>query len=126
MLPSSESETSIWLRSCKEEICEPIEGEVFGEIPLWLNGSLYRNGPGSWHVKDFQFRHLFDCSALLHRFHISNGRVTYQNRFVDTETRRRNIAAQRIVVTEFGTSAMPESNFCILDRFISLQLYFIH
>ncbi|TDG48175.1 hypothetical protein AWZ03_005350 [Drosophila navojoa] len=109
--------SDVWLRSCEREIVEPIEGHASGHIPDWLNGSLLRNGPGSWKVGEMSFGHLFDCSALLHRFAIKNGRVTYQNRFVDTQTLQKNRAAQRIVVTEFGTAAVPDPCHSIFDKF---------
>ncbi|XP_034661018.1 carotenoid isomerooxygenase [Drosophila subobscura] len=112
--------SDVWLRSCEREIVDPIEGHASGHIPKWLNGSLLRNGPGSWKVGEQRFGHLFDCSALLHRFAIRNGRVTYQSRFVDTETLRKNRAAQRIVVTEFGTAAVPDPCHSIFDKFAAI------
>jgi len=112
--------SDVWLRSCEREIVDPIEGHHSGHIPKWICGSLLRNGPGSWKVGDMTFGHLFDCSALLHRFAIRNGRVTYQNRFVDTETLRKNRSAQRIVVTEFGTAAVPDPCHSIFDRFAAI------
>lgn len=60
-------DTNVWLRSCEQEIIEPIEGIDTGTIPEWLNGCLLRNGPGSLKVGDMMFNHLFDSSALLHR-----------------------------------------------------------
>lgn len=38
-----------------------------GKIPEWLSGSLLRNGPGSIQVGNYEFKHIFDSSALLHR-----------------------------------------------------------
>lgn len=58
---------NVWLRSCEQEIIEPIEGETKGVIPFWLRGQLLRNGPGSLKVGNMTFNHLFDSSALLHR-----------------------------------------------------------
>lgn len=86
------------MRSCEQEIIEPIEGESKGVIPLWLNGQLLRNGPGSLNVGSMTFNHLFDSSALLHRFGIKNGKVTYQCRFLKTNSFKKNHIAQRIVV----------------------------
>lgn len=107
---------SVWMRTCEEEVIEPIRGRIIGEIPLWLNGTLLRNGPGSLKVGKYRFDHLFDSSALLHRFGISNGKVTYQRRFVQTEVYKKNKAAQRIVVTEFGTKAVPDPCQSIFQR----------
>lgn len=62
------SDVSVWMRSCEEEITTPINGKTSGTIPAWLNGSLLRNGPGSMKVSEMQFEHLFDSSALLHKY----------------------------------------------------------
>lgn len=62
-----ECDASVWLRSCSDEIPEPMGGQVQGSIPKWLNGTLLRNGPGSLNVGDMQFHHLFDSAALLHK-----------------------------------------------------------
>ncbi|XP_012269184.2 carotenoid isomerooxygenase isoform X2 [Athalia rosae] len=113
-------DTSVWLRSCEEEVLEPITGKNFGTFPHWLNGVLLRNGPGSLNVGDYNFEHLFDSSALLHRFAINDGRVTYQRRFVQTDVYKRNRAAQRIVFTEFGTKAVPDPCQCIFSRVASI------
>ncbi|CAH1376481.1 carotenoid isomerooxygenase-like [Tenebrio molitor] len=107
---------SVWLRSCEHEITEPIVGTTTGTIPSWLNGTLLRNGPGSFKVGDHHFQHLFDGSALLHRFCIENGTVTYQCRFLQSEVFKRNRAANRIVVTEFGTKAVPDPCRSIFQR----------
>ncbi|XP_066996131.2 carotenoid isomerooxygenase [Anabrus simplex] len=109
-------DVSVWLRSCSKEVLDPIEGTITGCVPQWLRGSLLRNGPGSLKVGDMTFEHLFDSSALLHRFCISNGNVTYQNRFLQSQTFKRNTAAQRIVVTEFGTKAAPDPCQSIFQR----------
>lgn len=61
------SDAYVWLRSCENEVIQPISGEVQGNIPKWLNGCLLRNGPGSLKVGNMQFEHLFDSAALLHK-----------------------------------------------------------
>ncbi|XP_037071797.1 carotenoid isomerooxygenase-like [Pollicipes pollicipes] len=112
---------SVWMRSCDKEQLEPLHGTVTGTIPSWIRGSLLRNGPGRLNVGDDEFKHLFDASALLHRFHISNGTVTYQNRFLKSRTYERNTAARRIVVSEFGTlAAVPDPCQTIFQRVCSM------
>ncbi|XP_076183038.1 neither inactivation nor afterpotential B isoform X2 [Ptiloglossa arizonensis] len=113
-------DSSVWMRSCEKEVIEPIPGEVTGQIPSWLKGTLLRNGPGSLKVGEYNFNHLFDSSALLHRFHIANGKVTYQCRFVQTDVYRKNNAAQRIVVTEFGTKPVPDPCKSIFQRIAAM------
>ncbi|KAE8742800.1 hypothetical protein FOCC_FOCC011658 [Frankliniella occidentalis] len=98
----------IWLRSCKEEVCQPLRGATSGCIPRWIRGTLLRNGPGSLECGRDKFQHLFDGAALLQSFRIADGEVSYQSRFLRSQTWRRNAAARRIVVTEFGTRAAPD------------------
>ncbi|XP_076367898.1 carotenoid-cleaving dioxygenase, mitochondrial-like isoform X2 [Tachypleus tridentatus] len=58
--------------------------------------------------------------ALLHRYHISNGEVTYQNKFLRSKTYNRNMKANRIVVSEFGTKAHPDPCKTLLQRLMSM------
>ncbi|XP_041988121.1 carotenoid isomerooxygenase-like [Aricia agestis] len=109
-------DSNVWLRSCEEEVAEPLQGHITGTIPTWLRGSLLRNGPGSLKVGSMRYKHLFDSAALLHRFSIHDGTVTYQSRFLRSQTYKRNRAANRIVVTEFGTQAVPDPCHTIFDR----------
>ncbi|KAL6261935.1 hypothetical protein P5V15_007018 [Pogonomyrmex californicus] len=110
-------DSSVWMRSCEKEVIEPLQStEITGNIPKWLKGTLLRNGPGNLKVGEYRFQHLFDSSALLHKFGIADGKVTYQRRFVETEVYKRNMAAQRIVFSEFGTSATPDPCHTIFRR----------
>lgn len=113
---SKQPRTNIWTRSCEQEILKPIEGVIKGEIPLWINGSLLRNGAGSLKVGETSYKHFFDAAALIHRFNIANGKITYQCRFLQTDTYKKNKAANRIVVTEFGTSSIPDPCESIFKR----------
>lgn len=112
------TDVNIWLRSCEQEILDPIEGVVKGKIPEWINGTLMRNGPGKFQYGNDTYKHLFDCSALLHRFNISNGKMTYQNKFLNSESYKKNMAANRIVVSEMGTVALPDACQSIFSRFV--------
>jgi carotenoid isomerooxygenase len=128
---------SIWLRSCGTETIEPIQGITFGSIPDWINGCLYRNGPGKQHYDRQSVNHLFDASGLLHksvaplnfspviennltffkfRFKIKKGQVTYQSRYVKSKAYERNMAAQQVVVAEFTTPAAPDPCKTIFHR----------
>ncbi|HYJ50818.1 MAG TPA: carotenoid oxygenase family protein, partial [Microbacterium sp.] len=76
---------------------------VRGELPEWLTGSLIRNGPGTFQVGDRRYRHWFDGLAMLHRFTIHGGRVSYANRFLETESYRIARDEGRIAFPEFAT-----------------------
>lgn len=108
----------VWLRSCEHEIEKPVQGVVKGTIPSWINGTLLRNGPGKLNFGNDTFKHLFDASALLHRFSIEKGKVTYQCKFLKSETYKTNLAANRIVINEFATVAVPDPCQNIFSRFV--------
>ena len=61
---------------------------VEGEIPAWLDGALYRNGPARWSVDGATADHWFDGLAHLTRFSFDDGAVRYTNRFPRTEAYR--------------------------------------
>ncbi|XP_041030380.1 beta,beta-carotene 9',10'-oxygenase isoform X2 [Carcharodon carcharias] len=102
-----------------EETPAPILVKVKGEIPKWLTGNLLRNGPGKFEFGNDKYNHWFDGMALMHQFKIEDGNVTYMSRFLRSETYRTNSANNRIMVSEFGTIAMPDPCKNIFERFIS-------
>lgn len=66
-----------------------------------------------------RFNHWFDGMALMHRFHIREGQVTYSSRFLRSDSYVQNLEKNRIVVSEFGTLAMPDPCKNIFARFFS-------
>ena len=73
-----------------------------GELPDWLTGSLLRNGPALFEDRVRPVQHWFDGQAMLHRFTIAGGRVSYANRFLRTKAYE---AARngRLAYSEFAT-----------------------
>lgn len=57
---------------------------VKGEIPHWLNGCLYRNGPAKFEIGQASYNHWFDGLAMVHRYAFHEGRIAYRNRFLHT------------------------------------------
>jgi carotenoid cleavage dioxygenase-like enzyme len=84
-----------------------------GKIPKWLNGSLLRNGPGKFTVGGNTLNHLFDGMALLHRFNIENGNVTYQCKFLESDAYLASMATNNIQYGEFGTAVQKS----LFERF---------
>src|SRR5271163_4380001 len=74
-----------------------------GTLPPWLAGSLLRTGPARYEVGADRMRHWFDGYAMLHRFTIADGGVSYGNRFLESRAYRRASASGRIVMAEFAT-----------------------
>lgn len=79
------SSTSAIFQNAIEQ--EERELKVEGKLPEWLEGVLYRTGPGRYKSNDknfsFEIQHWFDGKALNHRFWISGkeGIVRYKSRF---------------------------------------------
>jgi beta,beta-carotene 9',10'-dioxygenase len=76
---------------------------VEGALPAWLGGSLLRTGPARFEVGDQPFRHWFDGLAMLHRFTVDDGAVSYGCRFLRSATYEADTAAGEIVFPEFAT-----------------------
>jgi beta,beta-carotene 9',10'-dioxygenase len=74
-----------------------------GELPPWLSGSLLRTGPAKFEVGEQQMRNWFDGLAMLHRFTIERGRVSYGNRFLESRSYKAARKHGRIVYGEFAT-----------------------
>lgn len=76
--------------------------DIDGTIPAWLNGALVRNGPAKFEAGGHSVNHWFDGYAMLHRFGIQDGQVSYSNKFLRTPSYN---AAERgkIGFSEFAT-----------------------
>ncbi|KAM4601758.1 beta,beta-carotene 15,15'-dioxygenase isoform 2-T2 [Polymixia lowei] len=102
------------------ETPEPVKAEV----KAWLQGTLLRNGPGLFSVGDSAYNHWFDGMSLIHSFTFNNGEVYrcvtgevyYRSKFLKSETYKRNIKANRIIVSEFGTMIYPDPCKNIFSR----------
>ncbi len=88
----------------------PLEGEfeidalpVEGEIPPWLRGTLFRNGPGTWEAGKSRMRHWFDGLAMLHRFGFRGGEVSYANKYLRSPQYQHVRREGRIGYSEFAT-----------------------
>jgi beta,beta-carotene 9',10'-dioxygenase len=76
---------------------------VRGHIPDWLQGMLFRNGPGTFQVGQQHYRHWFDGLAMLHRFTFSGGKVSYANKFLACNAYHEAQATGQISYSEFAT-----------------------
>jgi carotenoid cleavage dioxygenase-like enzyme len=76
---------------------------VNGTLPEWLTGTLVRNGPARFAVGAHAYRHWFDGLAMLHRFTIGAGTVSYANRFLRSPAFIEAERSGRIARSEFAT-----------------------
>uniref|UniRef100_A0A8C5CYK9 Beta-carotene 15, 15-dioxygenase 2, like n=2 Tax=Gadus morhua TaxID=8049 RepID=A0A8C5CYK9_GADMO len=102
-----------------EETPQPVSTHIKGTIPSWINGSFLRNGPGKFEFGKDKYSHWFDGMAMMHRFYVKDGDVTYNSSFLRSDSYTKNSEKDRIVVSEFGTIAMPDPCKNIFARFFS-------
>ncbi len=76
---------------------------VRGTLPPWLEGTLVRNGPARFAIGTETYRHWFDGLAMLHRFDIRAGAVSYANRFLRSPAFLEAERTGRIARSEFAT-----------------------
>ncbi|KAJ8021498.1 Beta,beta-carotene 9',10'-oxygenase [Holothuria leucospilota] len=107
------------LYKSSEETPTRVESNVIGPIPDWISGNLFRNGPGKFEAGDDKVGHLFDGFALMHKFEIAKGKVFYSSRYLRGEGYTKAMAQNRIVISGFGTSAVPDPCKSIFSRFFS-------
>ncbi|XP_048560347.1 carotenoid cleavage dioxygenase 8 homolog A, chloroplastic-like [Triticum urartu] len=91
------------------------EGElaVEGDLPLWLNGTYLRNGPGVWDAGDVAFHHLFDGYATLVRVSFSHGHATGAHRQIESDAYMAAKKHGQPVLREFSQCPEPGT---LLDR----------
>jgi len=76
---------------------------VAGAFPQWLSGTLLRTGPAKFDVGRQTMNHWFDGLAMLHRFGFVEGRVSYRNRFLRSQSFCEAEATHAVQRREFAT-----------------------
>src|SRR5947208_9650245 len=76
---------------------------VEGQLPPWLSGTLLRTGPSKWDLGAQRLNHWFDGLAMLHRFSIHGGEVSYGNRFLRGKAFRAAEQTGRLGFQEFAS-----------------------
>lgn len=76
---------------------------IEGRVPEGLEGTLYRVGPGQKVNHGVTLRHLFDGDAYVSGYSIRDGKVSLRAQFVNLPEREEEIAAGKMLYSEFGT-----------------------
>lgn len=97
--------------------CDARDLIVEGEIPPDLEGSLYRAGPNQRFAPRGDY-HLFAGDGMVHAFHIKNGKVDYNNRWVRTAKWHIEDKEGRAVINAMNPfDCEPEySDFVLTDK----------
>ncbi len=66
--------------------------EVIGEIPRDFSGMYVRNGPNAFYPPHWRY-HAYDGDGMLHAVHFEAGKVTYRNRWIQTNALQEEVAA---------------------------------
>lgn len=90
-------------RSLTAEIASPVPLPVTGTLPSWLKGTLLRTGPSQFEVGARTYNHWFDGLAMLHRFALADGGVSYANCFLESKAFRAAKETGKISYAEFAT-----------------------
>ncbi|CAE7405135.1 unnamed protein product [Symbiodinium microadriaticum] len=76
---------------------------VTGEVPKDLHGALYRNGPNPQYAPWSQGHHWFLGDGMVHGFFIEDGKISYRNRWVQTEKfKKEREVGEPLLSTDFG------------------------
>ena len=81
---------------------------VVGEIPAWIYGTLYRNGPAIYEWGEEKYNHIFDPTAILQGFRFDKGRLHYTSRYIESMNYKVNLEDQQIRFPEIGTYGEPD------------------
>src|SRR4051812_28383926 len=98
---SLSTDATLGLTNLDDEITVD-ELDLEGELPSWLAGSLLRTGPARWDLGEQTVNHWFDGMAMLHRFTIASGSVSYANRFLRSKAFEA-ARSGRVEFSEFAT-----------------------
>ena len=77
--------------------------DIEGEIPVDLEGTLYRVAPGQKDNHGTALNHLFDGDAHVSGFSFRDGSVVLRSSFIATPERQRELEAGKMIYGEFGT-----------------------
>jgi len=85
------------------EDSRPVTG-ITGDIPEWLRGSYYVNGPARFERAGQRVNHWLDGDGMVCSLRFSDDGVRFTSRFVQTPKLRDEEAAGRFLYRGFGTS----------------------
>jgi len=74
-----------------------------GQIPAWLSGTYYVNGPARFQRDGLQYRHWLDGDGMVRALRFDSSGVHFTSRYVQTRKLREEQAAGKPIYRTFGT-----------------------
>lgn len=99
--------------------------EIEGDIPPWLQGRYFVNGPARFRRGDLQYRHWLDGDAMVCSLRFEREGVYFTSRFVRTPKLVQEEAAGRALFRTFGT-AFPQDRLrrnVMLEPNVNVSVY---
>ncbi len=100
--------------------------EVTGDLPLWLSGTLVRNGPINFTIDGKRNAHWFDGLAMLHSFTFREGELFYTNKFLRTEAYKKVFREGRLDYAGFATDPCRSLFARLLSFFFPHERFDLH
>lgn len=94
----------------QEDMESPEVAKLTAPIPNWISGTYIRVGPGKFDIGDVTVTHFLDGYSMFTKFDIRDGKVTYQKKFLQSESYKKAIAHKRPVRAEFATNGSHGGN----------------
>ena len=96
------------LFSSTQECNNPVKLNLSGKLPSWLEGCLYRNGPGQFEVNNdpnTSVSHLFDGFAYINKYELAgeDNTVYFQSSFIKSRTYKESVKRGCLVTRQFAT-----------------------
>ncbi|KAH9300503.1 hypothetical protein KI387_012086, partial [Taxus chinensis] len=95
---------------------EAIQVFLFGA----MNGTYLRNGPGKFHIGDYNVRHLFDGYSTLVRLHFEEGRLIAGHAQLQSEAYKAATKNNKICYREFSEVPKPANFFAYVGDLAGL------
>lgn len=102
---------SLWWTSDYRETDEVELPVLSGKVPDWLDGTLYRNGPGRFEVGDRRISHQFDAFAKIYKFRFSHGKVHYATKFLKSAVYNESIKQNDVIKGMDMYAPVPPRSF---------------
>ncbi|HET9714435.1 MAG TPA: carotenoid oxygenase family protein, partial [Pyrinomonadaceae bacterium] len=78
--------------------------DIEGEVPEFIRGTYYMNGPARFSRGDFRYNHWLDGDGMVCRLRFESDRVEFASRFIVSAKQSAEEAANRPLFRTFGTA----------------------